>query len=805
MKTRSSAKAGTTMPQDLLAITGIPSFADPDGAVRRFSAGAHSLGDYASDVGSTSTLHAKSVQEKADSLGRRQAAFAEAVREELAGAKPEDFPQYLVDFWQRWALFMDVLRRRGNDFVQNESRGSAPVLVYDYDMIIDGTTLDRPVNYSLVAIHPPKGVNVRQDGRPYIIVDPRAGHGSGIGGFKNESEVGVALHAGHPVYFCIFTTHPTPTQTLADITRAEASFVREVRSRHPNSPKPVVIGNCQGGWAAMLLAASNPDLTGPVVVNGAPLSYWAGKRGKNPMRYTGGLVGGVTPALLMADLGNGRFDGANLVLNFENLNPGNSLWQKYYDVFADVEGQADRYLEFERWWSGFYYMNEAEIRWIIENLFIGNRLGHGGAQLDSRLHVDLRNVRAPIIVFASHGDNITPPQQALNWIADLYASTQELKARGQRIVYTIHDKVGHLGIFVSSAIAKKEHREIVSTLKAIEAMAPGLYEMKIDDVIGEGIGQRYAISFEERSIEDLLALDDERIDERPFAAVSRLSRLGAEMYSLTLQPFVRAMSNEATARLLADTQPLRMQRYLVSDHNPFLAWIPPLADLTRANRVAGGKDNPFYRLENKGAELVTDWFNLGRDMRDAAAEILFFQMYSSPLMRELAAAEPPRVSEVSGTDLRSVAAVSMALEAIDQGGYPEAVIRMLILLAHARKSVRRDRLERSNEMLSTHEPFAALGSASRARIIHQQGLIVEFEPGMALATLPLLLPDKADRRRAIKQCEFVVGSREEMNEETREMFDRIRTALDVGEPVAKPRNGRKPARARAAPRARAAA
>ncbi len=487
MKRQASPEATPITARDLLDSAGLDTAFHQDGAVRRFSTGARSLGDYADDVASTARINAKALQEKVDGLGRHHAEAFDRAREALGALKPGDVANYWVDVGQRWAIFMDILRRRGNTFVQHTAEGCPPVLVYDFDVIIDGMTRARPVNYSLVAIHPPKGVKVRQDGRPYIIVDPRAGHGSGIGGFKNESEVGVALHAGHPVYFCIFTTQPTPTQTLADVTRAEADFVREVRRRHPHSPKPVIIGNCQGGWAAMVLAATNPDLAGPVVVNGAPLSYWAGTRGKNPMRYVGGIVGGVTPALLMADLGNGRFDGANLVQNFENLNPGNSLWEKYYDVFADVEGQAERYLDFERWWSGFYFMNESEIRWIVENLFVGNRLGHGGAQLDPRLHIDLRNIRAPIIVFASHGDNITPPPQALNWIPDLYASVQEIKARGQRIVYTIHDKVGYMGIFVSSSIAQKEHKEIVSTLKAIEAMAPGLYEMTIEDVVGEGL------------------------------------------------------------------------------------------------------------------------------------------------------------------------------------------------------------------------------------------------------------------------------------------------------------------------------
>jgi hypothetical protein len=35
--------------------------------------------------------------------------------------------------------------------------------------------------------------------RPVVVVDPRAGQGPGIGGFKAESEIGDALDAGHPV------------------------------------------------------------------------------------------------------------------------------------------------------------------------------------------------------------------------------------------------------------------------------------------------------------------------------------------------------------------------------------------------------------------------------------------------------------------------------------------------------------------------------------------------------------------------------------------------------------------------------
>ena len=266
--------------------------------------------------------------------------------------------------------------------------------------------MKHPVNYRLLRIIPPQGTVVNDQSRPFVIIDPRAG-GGGIGGFKEDSQVGVALRAGHAVYFVAFGPHPQPGQTLTDVTWAEAEFVREVARRHPNAPNPIVIGNCQGGWATLLLAATNPDITGPLVINGAPLAYWSGPLGPDPMRYNGGLFGGVVPALLFSDLGHGEFDGAHLVMNFELLNPSRNYWGKYFDLYQDPEGGRERFLEFERWWGGFHFMNEAEIRWIIEQLFVGNRLARGEAYLEHGRQVDLKSIRSPVIVFASFGDNIT--------------------------------------------------------------------------------------------------------------------------------------------------------------------------------------------------------------------------------------------------------------------------------------------------------------------------------------------------------------------------------------------------------------
>ena len=78
-------------------------------------------------------------------------------------------------------------------------------------------------------------------------------------------------------------------------------------------------------------------------------------------------------------------------------------------------------------------------------------------------------------------------------------------------------------------------------------------------------------------------------------------------------------------------------------------------------------------------------------------------------------------------ELRFLPEVQAILLGVDRGGFEEAVIRMLILLAESRGSVRRDRLERSAKVLTNDEPFASLGAERRAALIREQSIIVEFE------------------------------------------------------------------------------
>ncbi|MFO1302500.1 MAG: DUF3141 domain-containing protein [Burkholderiales bacterium] len=699
------------------------------------------------------------LQRRMRAAGERYASRVKSATESCLGSystaarTPFEFArqwaEFQVDAAQRSVLFWDTLRRRGNQWLEHEAAGKPPVLNYRYELLADARTYERPANYALVRIIPPRNVEIDDTKRPVVIVDPRAGHGPGIGGFKEDSEVGVALRAGHAVYFVIFYPEPEPGQTLADITDAEAEFIRIVAERHPKSEKPVVIGNCQGGWAVMMLAAARPDIAGPLVINGAPMSYWSGNDGESPMRYMGGLAGGTWVSLLASDLGAGTFDGAHLVQNFENLNPANTLWEKWYHLYANIDTEVDRYLEFERWWGGFYLFNEEEIRWIVNNLFVGNKLAWGEARLGPGRFFDLKSIKQPIIIFASMGDNITPPQQAFNWIADVYGSTEEIKANGQTIVGLLHEDVGHLGIFVSGNVAKKEHAQIVEVLKYIQGLPPGLYGMNIDEHVGADGEVTYDVTLVERKVEDLRTLQKyDRVDEKPFQAVAAISELFERAYSLLVRPFVQDTTPEWFAKALRDFHPLRMQYWAISDKNPLLWPLSAYASMVRAQRRPRGEGNDNLALEKLVSEQIVAVLDLYRDLRDAAAEAAFFEVFGNMMSLQMAD-EREAMRSRRKFDPRTIPGVREVLDTLEEGSAVEGLARMAMLISKAGRGHHRlSQMQKTRELLSPEGEIAHLSEDARRRLLQEETIVVEFEPERAKRSLPKLLRTAADRRRA---------------------------------------------------------
>ena len=692
--------------------------------------------------------------------------------------------EYAIDAAQRTVLFWDVMRQRGNQYREHMAETAPHVLDYKVELVVDGRTLDRPVNYCIVRIVPPVGVEIDPKLRPFIVVDPRAGHGPGIGGFKADSEIGVALKAGHPCYFVGFLPDPVPGQTIEDIARAEAIFIEKVTAAHPQaSGKPCVIGNCQAGWAIMMLAALRPELFGPIIVAGSPLSYWAGVHGKNPMRYSGGLLGGSWLTALASDLGHGKFDGAGLVQNFENQNPANTLWTKQYSLYSKIDTEAPRYLGFEKWWGGHVNLNAEEIQFIVDELFIGNNLAAGRIQTSDGTTIDLRNIRSPIVVFCSKGDNITPPQQALDWILDLYENIDDIRSCGQTIVYTIHESVGHLGIFVSGGVAKKEHGEFSSNIDLIDTLPPGLYEAIFEDKTADTanpdlVSGNWVMRCEARTLDDIRALGgNDMADERRFATAARVSEINLSLYRTVVQPMVRAFVGAPVADWMRQLHPLRLQYELFSDQNPAMASIAALAGQVRDNRKGVASDNPFVAMQENFSNQIVTALDAWRQASETLSERMFLAIYGSSTLQAAVGIDPAatnRLRKATKNPLHRELLQKRIAELksrIPVGGLRAAVIRSLLYAGMKRAAVDERGFELARHIREAHGDIPI---ADFKALVREQFNILLIDQEAALAAIPSMLPPEMEtREKGYDLIKQVLSARGELSAEDKKRISEV--------------------------------
>jgi pimeloyl-ACP methyl ester carboxylesterase len=714
------------------------------------------------------------------------------------------FFDYYRDSWQRSILFLDILRQRGNIYQEHNAEVVPNVLDFETELIVDGRSLAKPVNFGLVRIVPSANMPTNPRKRPFVVVDPRAGHGPGIGGMKKDSEIGVALAAGHPCYFIGFAPKPVPGQTLEDVWNAQAAFVAEVVRRHPDADgKPAVIANCQAGWQTVIMAATHPEVAGPLVLVGSPLSYWAGVRGKNPMRYLGGMLGGTWMTEMAGDLGAGIFDGANLVANFESLNPANTWWTKPYNVYANVDTEAERFLDFETWWGSPVLLGATEMEWIADNLFVGNKLSEGELRTTDGLRVDMRDIRSPIVVFCSWGDNITPPQQALGWITDIYRDDAEIVANGQTIVYTLHQSIGHLGIFVSGKVASREHSELTSCMDMIDVMPPGLYEAVITEVDAATenpglVDGRYLFTLYPRSLNDIRALGGNSAeDDAKFEAVARVSEVNRHLYDLFARPIVRSVATPASAEMAREQHPNRLRFSIFSDENPFMSVVKEAAEAVRADRQPVEQDNLFLAMERGVASSIDVMLSMWGNARDLMTEQLFLQTYGSPVLQAMLGLDTEQGREKRGADqdIRDRLAQARQRTAIEQqfaqGGSVEAILRSVGYVLRSAGKVDERGFAVLRALRGAQPPDRQRTMIELKDLFRQQSLLLRIDEERAISEMAQLLPaDPEERRSALAVVRKMSSAQGKLSGEGERRLARIEAifAAPAGTPAAKREN-----------------
>src|SRR3546814_12290903 len=117
----------------------------------------------------------------------------------------------------------------------------------------------------------------------------------------------------------------------------------------------------------------------------------------------------------------------------------------------------------------------------------------------------------------------------------------------------------------------------------IEALSPGLYEMKIDKPSGDPDCHKpaYKVGFEARQVEDL------KVDypREAFERVRQVSEFNETLYRTFVSPWVQTLATPWTAEMLKWLHPMRTSRYLLSEaFNPWMRGI----EIGRASCRASG-------------------------------------------------------------------------------------------------------------------------------------------------------------------------------------------------------------------------
>src|SRR5215470_7148615 len=263
----------------------------------------------------------------------------------------------------------------------------------------------------------------------------------------------------------------------------------------------------------------------------------------------------------------------------------------------------------------------------------------------------------------------------------------------------------------------------------------------------------YQVEFREHRLEEIVARLNRfrRADEKPFEAVEEVSEFNQRAYELFAQPLVQSMSSEFTAKLGRQLHPLRAQRWAMSDLNPWLAWLGPAADAVKSQRRPLSAESPQRKWENMGSEMISASLDYYREIRDATSEAAFFQTYGNIFSLYLADKRSSETQAAAGVaDPRELAFVEEALASIEKGGYAEAITRVAALLAQRGVPLPLERIALKHELREEYKDLLPkLAPDEWRRIRGEQDIIVRYEPEPALATLPKLLSDPADRERLI--------------------------------------------------------
>ncbi len=273
---------------------------------------------------------------------------------------------------------------------------------------------------------------------PTLFLPPQAGHDSCIVDFDPaQSQVRTALAAGLTRVLSldwVGATQATKNASIEDYVAVIADAIAAVGGRVN------LVGDCQGGWLAVIYAALYPETVATLTIAGAPVDFHAGEplihdwmqvlSPQRDLEFYRGIVranGGILP---------GEF----LLAGFIALQPANEL-DRQLQLLAHIHepSHVDRYRKFDAWFQHTQPIPGAFYLWIVEHLFQDNELMSGSLRVGDRT-VDLRRITCPLYLLAGETDHITPPPQVFALANHVGTDSVEINQR--------QTTGGHLGLFM---------------------------------------------------------------------------------------------------------------------------------------------------------------------------------------------------------------------------------------------------------------------------------------------------------------------------------------------------------------------
>jgi polyhydroxyalkanoate depolymerase len=284
-------------------------------------------------------------------------------------------------------------------------------------------------------------------GIPTFVIAPYAGHTAMIADYhKGQSLVETLLANGHD--HVVLTDWKSAIPDMKDL-EIDSYLAELIVAIDDLGGRVNLVGLCQGGWAAAMIAARFTSKVQTLVLAGAPIDTDAGNGPIKRMAHE-------TPLSFyreLVELGGGLMLGKFMLQGWKNMHPEQHYFAKYIDLYEHIDDPA--YLKKEETFES-WYENPIDLpgRWYLQairQLFKENRLAKGTFVGLGRI-LNLKDIISPVFLLAGDSDDITTKEQVLD--ADKYLGTSADKVVKKLV------PGGHIGLFMGSRNLREVWPEI---------------------------------------------------------------------------------------------------------------------------------------------------------------------------------------------------------------------------------------------------------------------------------------------------------------------------------------------------------